>query len=446
MLLIYVPKLTNRLGYTINVVMRDILRTEFTITTDIERFESYDGPRLCYGFEHLGGAATPFFKSVQLLFDTFIENQDCHYFELDGTPALYPVFGRDVALPFDAFAAIFFMLSRYEEYLPHRKDEHGRYQASESIAYKCGFLQKPVVDQWALMIKDALLQFYPDLTFKKRTFVFQQTVDIDAAYCYRNKGFLRSCMCFLRDFAVRDIDSVRHRWNAIKGKEVDPFDTFDYIIEQNEKYKLRKQLLFFVLLSDYDEFDKPSPFYNSNFRALIRHIGDYAKVGIHGSYFSSDDADKMDVERRRLTDILRRTIVRNRFHFLRFSLPQSFRNLERIGIRHDYSMGYADVPGFRNGTCSIVPIFDISQNQELDVRLHPFVAMDTTFHTHMGVSPEEAIRQYHQLIDNVFEVNGTFSCIFHNQNLCEAFGWEGWRDVYEDVLRYAASKMALNKE
>lgn len=441
MLLIYVPKLTNRIGYTINVVMRDILQTEFAITTDVAMFESHDGPRICYGFEHLGGAATPFFKAVQLLFDTSIENQDCHYFDFEGIPALYPVFGRDVALPFDAFAAIFYMVSRYEEYLPHRKDEHGRYQAAESIAVKHGFLQIPVVDHWALLVKNVLLQFYPDIEFRKKTFVFQQTIDIDAAYCYRHKGFVRTCMCFLRDFASsNDAPNVRRRWRALRGKDADPFDNFDYILEQNDKYKLRRQLLFFPLLGDYDTYDKPVSYTNKHFRKLLRHIGDYAKVGIHGSYNSSDDCDLLNEEKNRLTDILQRTIVRNRFHFLRFSLPQSYRNLERIGIRHDYSMGYADQPGFRCGTCSIVPFFDISQNQELDVRLHPFVAMDTTFHTHMGVSPEEAVEQYHTLIDRVWEVNGTFSCIFHNQNLCEDFGWEGWRAVYEEVLRYASSK------
>ena len=47
MLLIYVPKLTNRVGYTINVVMRDILKTDFAITTNVEVFNSHEGSRLC---------------------------------------------------------------------------------------------------------------------------------------------------------------------------------------------------------------------------------------------------------------------------------------------------------------------------------------------------------------------------------------------------------------
>lgn len=439
MLLIYVPKLTNRLGYTINVVMRDILQTEFAITTDVAVFESHEGPRLCYGQQHWGGAATPFLKATNLLFETTIEDQDCRYFQLDEMPMLFPVFGRDAALPFDPFASIFYMLSRYEEYLPHRKDVHGRYMASESIAYRHGFLQIPVVDHWALKIKDVILQFYPDAIFRKKKFTFQQTIDIDAAYSYLHKGVARTCLGLFRDMILKpDQQAVKQRVRVMMGKETDPFDTFDYIIEQNIKYKHNSQLLFFALLGDYGIYDKPTSYQNPEFQQTLQHIGDFAKIGIHGSYYSTENPRKLNTEIQRLSGILHRTIVRNRFHFLRFNIPQSYRELVRLGVRHDYSMGYADTPGFRNGTCSVLPFFDISSNSELDIRLHPFVTMDTTFHTHMGISAQEAIDQYHTLIDRVREVNGTFSCIFHNQNLSNDGDWAGWRDVYEEVLKYGA--------
>ena len=138
-----------------------------------------------------------------------------------------------------------------------------------------------------------------------------------------------------------------------------------------------------------------------------------------------------------MSDILHRTIVRNRFHFLRFQLPSAYRNLVHNHITHDYSMGFAGQPGFRNGSCSIVSFFDLSSNQELDLKIHPFMAMDTTFQKYLKMTPDEAIAQYHKLIDEVRSLGGTFSCIFHNQNLCEEAEWKGWRRVYEDVLDYA---------
>ena len=100
-------------------------------------------------------------------------------------------------------------------------------------------------------------------------------------------------------------------------------------------------------------------------------------------------------------------------------------------------MGFAELPGFRNGTCSILPFFDLGSDQESPLRIHPFMAMDTTFKKYMGITPQEAMVQLHALVDEVRAVGGTFSCLFHNQNLCEDFEWKGWRQVYEDLLAYA---------
>ena len=42
----------------------------------------------------------------------------------------------------------FFLLSRYEEYLPHSKDQYGLYAHENSIAYKEGFLHQPLINIW----------------------------------------------------------------------------------------------------------------------------------------------------------------------------------------------------------------------------------------------------------------------------------------------------------
>lgn len=437
MLLIFVPKLTNRAGYTINVVMRDYLQTDFAITTDARAFQSHEGSRLCYATKPVEGCDAPFVKAAKILFETSIEEQECHVFDYEGIPAMFPVYGRDTVLPFDPFASIFFMLSRYEEYLPHRKDSHGRFLASESLAFRKGFLQTAVVDRWALLLRDILSRRYPELVFRNRSYLFEQTVDIDAAYCYRHKGIFRTVMGVLRDGIHRhDLDEVKHRLRVLRKKEEDPFDTFDYILNLSQQYSYRNNLIFFPLMGDYGIYDKPASPYCNEFRQLLQHLADYAKMGVHGSYYSADEPDRLEREIERLSDILHRSIVRNRFHFLRFNLPYAYRNLVQHDIVHDYSMGFAELPGFRCGTCTTVPFFDLNSDQESTLTMHPFMAMDTTFHTHMGISPNEAKAQLHALVDEVRAVDGTFSCIFHNQNLSDQFEWKGWRSVYEDLLEY----------
>ncbi len=437
MLLIFVPKLTNRAGYTINVVMRDYLQTDFAITTDARAFQSHEGARLCYASKPVDGCDAPFVKAAKILFETSIEEQECHVFDYEGIPAMFPVYGRDTVLPFDPFASIFFMLSRYEEYLPHRKDSHGRFLASESLAFRKGFLQTAVVDRWTLLLRDILSRRYPELVFRNRSYLFEQTVDIDAAYCYRHKGIFRTVMGVLRDGIHRhDLDEVKHRLRVLRKKEEDPFDTFDYILNLSQQYSYRNNLIFFPLMGDYGIYDKPASPYCNEFRQLLQHLADYAKMGVHGSYYSADEPDRLEREIERLSDILHRSIVRNRFHFLRFNLPYAYRNLVQHDIVHDYSMGFAELPGFRCGTCTTVPFFDLNSDQESTLTMHPFMAMDTTFHTHMGISPDEAKVQLHALVDEVRAVDGTFSCIFHNQNLSDQFEWKGWRSVYEDLLEY----------
>ena len=435
MLLVHVPKLTNRLGYTLNVVFKHILHIDFSITTSEEDFMHFDGARMCYGDKRLGDSL--FVKNCDLLLQTSIIDQEPRPFCHDGQWRMFPVYGRDLDFDFDLLAATFYMVSRYEEYLPHREDEHGRFMSADSIAYEAGFLHIPVVDQWACMLRDGLSERFADDNFSNASYRFIQTVDIDAAWCYQHKGFFRTVTGFLRDALWRrDWTEVRRRWRVITGREDDPFDTFDYIIDLNNRTR-DAYLIFFSLLADYDQYDKPASFHNVNHRNLLQHLDDHAKMGIHPGYGSLENPAAVETEIQRLEDILHRTIVRARYHFLRLRLPDSYRILEHAGIRHDYTMGYADAIGFRAGVSVPYPFYDLESDSESQLTVHPFCVMDTTMQKYLKLTPDEAIVRYRELIDEVRRVDGDYCCIVHNQNLSELFGWAGWRQVYEQMIEYA---------
>ena len=201
MLLVYVPRLTNRLGYTLNVLLKHLLHTDFSITTDEDYFLRHSDAKFCYGPRRIGDSLHV--KSCGLLFGTSIEEQEPRPFQRDGQWMLFPVYGRGLELPFDLLAATFYMVSRYEEYLPHREDEHGRFATPEHLAVQAGFKDEPVVDQWACLLKRLIEERYPDYAFPPRTYRFVQTVDIDAAWRYRHKGVLRTLAGTLRDLVVR---------------------------------------------------------------------------------------------------------------------------------------------------------------------------------------------------------------------------------------------------
>ena len=435
MLLVHVPKLTNRLGYTLNVLLKHVLHMDFSITTDEAYFLNYGDAKFSYGPHRIDGS--PHLKSCRLLFETSIEDQEPHPFQHDGQWMLFPVYGRDIDLPFDPLAATFFMVSRYEEYLPHRKDIHGRFMSEDHLAVTAGFKDEPVVEQWALILRDLLASRYPDMHIPPRSYRYVQTIDIDAAWCYLHKGVFRTTTGIARDLFWRhDPTEVRRRIRVLSHREKDPFESFDFIISHHSRSE-NSSLIFFALLADYDNFDKPSSYQNPHTRSLLQHLDDYALMGLHPGYYSIEQPQKVDIERQRLEQILHRPMQRSRYHFLRLQLPISYRILLHAGIRDDYSMGYADTTGFRAGISTPYPFYDLERDHETELIIHPFCVMDTTLQKYMQLTPEDGMEHYTQLIDAVRRIDGTFSCIAHNQNLTSLYGWDGWSDVYASVTDIA---------
>lgn len=435
MLLIHVPRLTNRLGYTLNVLFRVILKTDFEITAEDEIFLQSNLPKLCYGRQKIGDGL--FLRSCDLLFQTTIEAQSPRCFKYEDTVALFPVHNVNSDFPFDIFAASFYCLSRYEEYLPHLSDSHGRFPASESLAFNEGFLTQAVVDRWAIMLADKISARYPELRFPTRFFDFEDSLDIDTAYRYRNKGLLRNIVGFSRDLSSSDASTeFRKRLKVLLRKEEDPYDCFDYVIDCHGKYQ-GMSLLFFPLMADYNVYDKPISYQNKEFRELLQHLCDCGKMGLHASYASMEEPERIVVEAERLSSLLHRRTIRNRFHFLRLVLPQSYNVLIDSGILHDYSMGYSEEPGFRAGTGNPYPFFDLESDCETRLTIHPLVCIDSTFYHYKKCSLDEAEAIYRQIIDEAKLVGCTLSVVWHNQCLSNQFEWEGWRPLYEKVLAYA---------
>ncbi|MBR7167562.1 MAG: polysaccharide deacetylase family protein [Bacteroidales bacterium] len=432
MLLIYVSKLTNRVGYTLNLIFKSILHIPFEITLDENYYATFEGCKLCYSDKKISDGL--YIKSVKLLYQTSIENQEIQMSEYDNFPIFFATYGKDQTLPFDIFAASFYLVSRYEEYLPHHKDYHQRFDFKDSLAYQKGFLHVPLVNKWANLLANKLKEAYPDFVIPLRKFHFVNTIDVDSAYSFKQKGVFRNVGGFIRDIFKQDYESVKMRAMVMLNRRKDPFDTFDFIISLSEKY--HTELLFFILFADYDNYDKNISHNSLKFQQLIKHLADYSKVGIHPSYASMDQSGKLTVEIKRLSKVLHKPIVRSRFHFLRFQLPISYNNLIKNNIDSDFSMGYSNEYGFRASICTPFNFYDLETDAETDLIIHPFAVMDTALKTYLNCTTDEALNILKNIIDEIKSVDGTFYSIWHNNNLCESFGWEGWSKVYEQMIDY----------
>ncbi len=435
MLLIHCREITPRLKYTLDLVFRDYLGMAYGLTTDDTSFVQATGPRLSYGDAPLGDEVH--IRAIHLLFEKGIADQEIAVFDWEGTKAFFAT-DRQAAFPFDPFAASFFLVSRYEEYQPHIRDAHDRFDAPESLASQKNFLGKPVVNIWALRLRDLLLERYPGLSCTERKYRYISTIDIDNAFAYLEKGFMRTAGAYARSVLQLDLDDLAERTRVLAGLLPDPFDTYAYQLDMQRTYGFR--CIYFTLLAEYGENDKNVPPDSRRLRSLIKYLADYAEVGIHPSYGSNRHPGRLKKELATLSRILKREVTRSRQHFLVLRLPDTYRRLIELDITDDYTMGYARQAGFRAGICTPFYFYDLDMERPTTLRIHPFAVMDATLRYYMQVSPAEAMNHIAPLIDEVRRVNGDFISLWHNESMSENKIWSGWRPVYEQMVAYATGK------
>jgi hypothetical protein len=429
-ILIYVPKITNRVRYVFRLVFKDLLKISYELTNDLDAFQSADKPKMMYGMK--AHTDDIFFKSSGLLFERGVHSLDYNAFDYKGDKAFFQVFDEEAVLPFDVFSAIFFLVSRYEEYLPFVRDQHGRFSAPLSVSSQWNILEKPMVNIWALEIKRIILERYPGFTFPQKKFRFIPTYDIDSAWAYQQKGLLRNLGGYYMSFKSLDFSEIALRTRVLTGKEKDPFDTFDLQLSYQKKYNLHP--VYFILFGMYGRFDKNINYRNTKFRRLIKWLADYAEIGLHPSYHTVENPQLLQKELENLEDLLKTQITRSRQHFLRLNLPDTYQNLIENDIIDDYTMGFAALPGFRAGICDTYRFYDLELDVETKLRLHPFAVMDGTLRDYLQLTPRDAIEKIRRLIKEVKKVNGTFISLWHNESLSDQKRWKGWRQVYEALL------------
>ena len=431
-ILIYTTKVTNRLRFTFNFIFRDILLSEIKLTSDVEEFKNHPGPKFSYAQHPLNDEL--FFQARSILFETGITDQNITVFEY-GSGKVFFATGKASALPYDPFAASFYLLSRYEEYLPHIRDVYDRFDVKESLAFRNNFLQMPVVDQWAMKIKEIIKQKFPSFEFSERKYKYVSTIDIDNAYAYKEKGVLRTLGGYARALKELDGRDLKERTKVFLGRMQDPYDTYDDQLAIQKKYKIN--CIYFFLLADYGENDKNVPVHSRKFQSLIKSLGDHAAIGIHPSFGSNKHPEKIKTEVGRLSHIVNAEVTKSRQHFLILNFPYTYRNLIEVDITDDYTMGFAGSIGFRAGTCTPFNFYDLDMEVETKLRLHPFAVMEATLKYYMKVEPNNAIAAIKPLVDEIRKVKGTFYSLWHNESMSNNRNWNGWKDVYEEMVKIA---------
>lgn len=439
MLLIYTPIITNRIRYVLKFALDEVLGLDYKVTNSLEEYKNIDCYKLNYSRQISGDKELHIYPS-HLLTETGIKDQAIKVFKQDDIVAFFATV-KSNPIPYDIFSCIFYMISRYEEYLPTIRDSHNRFNAHQSLAYQNKFLQKPVVDIWCYELKKMFSAYYPSLKFKQRGYNYYSTIDIDNAYAYKHKGLVRTTGAYLKSLFSFDFAEIIDRTKVLLTVAKDPYDTYKYQHVIQKQYNLHT--LYFFLVGDYGVNDKNISINNHSFQSLIKAIADYAEIGIHPSYGSNSQPEKLEQEIDRLEKVVNREITKSRQHFLKITLPDTYRRLIELDITDDYSMGFAQEIGFRAGTCTPFLFYDLDLDTETKLRIHPFQVMEASLKYYMKIQPNDAVKLVKPIIEEIKKVDGTFVTLWHNETLSENELWKGWRNVYEDVVKEAQPTSAL---
>lgn len=427
MLLIFTHKITNRLTYTAKQIFEKILGVEVIFTTKVEDFIKHGGPKMTYSKQPLQNEF--FIRSNDLLFEQGINDLDVKVSDWDGIPCFFSA-GEKSAIPFDVFSASFFLLSRYEEYLPHVKDSVGRFPVKESLAYQHKFLEMPVVDLWAIKLLDALKIRFPDLERKERNYSFTSIINVTTSHAYAMRGFARTLGGMFLDIGGLKFRQVGRRFSVLLGFKKDPYDNFYELVEIHKKYPIKT--MFFFQFAKHSAHDKNISINNNKFRYLIKSIADYSIVSLSTSYLSSTNKEVLKEEKRQLGNLINRPINYSRLRYNRVNVPAAYRNLVETEFTDDFSMGYTHEIGFRAGTCTSFYFYDINMEVRQPLKVHPFAVHDYALINFKN--KDEIFEKMDRVYRMVKEVKGDFIMVFSNELLGGKHQLD-WMELYQSFLK-----------
>ncbi|MBN1185944.1 MAG: polysaccharide deacetylase family protein [Bacteroidales bacterium] len=429
-MIIYAENITSRLKYIADFIFADILGIELQYINDLEVILDANEPIINYSYDTIDNS----FKIIPhgLLDQSHVHEQKTEMGLWDGLPVFFQTStGGD--LPFDILAASFFLVSRYEEYLPHEKDVHGRFEYTQSISNEYNLLKRPVVDEWSFKLGYVLQQKWPELQIKQRVFNHISTIDVDFAWAFKNRPFYRTLGAFCRDLIKADFVSFFDRIKVLTGKMDDPYFTFDFIRDVHQNAETKPTI--FIQIGKRGKYDKNISIKNKKLRRFLQDLSSWADIGVHPSYASHDDMKTLKREIIGFREFIGKKEVKSRQHFLRLTMPDTLQNLANIGVVEDYSLGYAGSTGFRSGTCTPHYFYNLLSEDIVMMKLMPLHVMDNSMKKYMKYTPDEGLEEIKILRERVKQVNGTFITLWHNQALSDYRDWEGWRRIFEEMFK-----------
>ena len=425
---IYCPYTSERLIYVLNYIFTERLGIPYLLHQHLESVGSKGKLLINYSDTSIAG-------SLQIIPQGILFEEGIRYlvFDLKQDDDINILIKKpENELYFDLFASVFYVISRYEEYLMFSKDEHHRFKHEDSCLFQGHCLHIPLVDIWLDSFKNLLMSEFgfSDTDFRKKEFTIEPTLDIDSVFAYKGRPFYRHLAAMLRDLLTLRFVEIAKRISVMTQARPDPNDNFDFQLKTLEEKGLKA--IYFFQVGPYGRYDKNISPTHQGFIDIIKKVKAAGHtIGLHPSYQSNGETKEILEEKKILESIIGEPVLHSRQHFLRFEMPKTYRHLIDCGIQKEYSMGYSDINGFRAGTAFPFYWFDLVANKSTALQIVPFCMMDVAYKQFAQLSPQETISQSQEMIEHLKTNGSAFCFIFHNESLSEHRGWKGWRAVFK---------------
>jgi hypothetical protein len=416
MLKIFIPKENNsQVRYVFNCLMTEFLglKTVISVKSNITNFRVVSNGRsldIVNTCQIYGSNRKIDTKSIDVQNGTIsIGNNSFDIVSLFGVPELIEDKGTFV-LNSDVVASTFFMLSRWEEHCSETVDNHGRFYAKESLAYKNKFLERPIVNEYVEMIWAILQKMGCKQKRKERTYSLMPTHDVDKPYMFN--GLVRSIRYIAGSLKRGRLKELARYTNHLFAG-TDPFDTYDMMMDYSERENTKSH--FFFLQEGRAKADENHKIDSPKIRKLIRHIKDRGHlIGFHPSYNAYKNESLFRTEKQNIERITKVEVTTGRHHFLRWDTSTTPQIWQKNNMSWDSTLGYADHAGFRCGVCYPFPLYDLVNNRQLDVFERPLIAMEWSLIHYQGLTIDESEIYIEKLKSQVKKYNGEFVFLYHN--------------------------------
>ena len=427
MILIYTHQVNARIRYVFTHFFETYTANPIQITSVLETFIAHNGPKFSYTNHKLSNEF--FVQANSLLFEQGVREHDIKISRWKTTPIFFPC-DQESSIPYDIFAATFYMLSRYEEHIPHLKDDMNRFYTNGSLAGKHKFANKPVVDMWAKQFLDCFSEFFPEILINPPKLRLQTILEVPEAFAYKSKSMLRTTVESVFDIFNLSFVKLFERFAVRLSFKPDPFDIYNSWIDLHKKYNIPTKVMF--LFARPSANDRNISIFKHRFLKRIKEVADYIPTSLLASYQSTDQPQFLQIEVNRFSEIIHHPLIDIRQHLIRLRFPTTYDHFTKLGFVNDYSLQFVDYLGYRAGTGFPFQFYNLSKEHRSNLFIHPVVAHEAILRAKRF--PRKARRLLEQCKTYNKEYGTPLTLVLTNTILDERIKNKSWKRMFNEFL------------